>query len=156
MSKLNCNFVKSKIESIAKNPPLNINNSNENKLNISTKTLKDSFSYLEEFKESFKKQLNIKKVETTFMKNNTNIDWHKNNNISSLLTKGSSGYFNINDSDKENKEDNIEMKQKEKLNKKIKNENLIKEINIEEINELKEIYNDLFILFLIVVISSLI
>lgn len=147
MSKLNCNFVKSKIESIAKNPPLNINNSNENKLNISTKTLKDSFSYLEEFKESFKKQLNIKKVETTFMKNNTNIDWHKNNNISSLLTKGSSGYFNINDSDKENKEDNIEMKQKEKLNKKIRNENLIKEINIEEINELKEIYNDLFILF---------
>ena len=147
MSKLNCNFVKSKIESIAKNPPLDINNSNENKLNISTKTLKDSFSYLEEFKESFKKQLNIKKVETTFMKNNTNIDWHKNNNISSLLTKGSSGYFNINDSDKENKEDNIEMKQKEKLNKKIRNENLIKEINIEEINELKEIYNDLFILF---------
>ena len=141
MSKLNCNFVKSKIESIAKNPPINMNNSNENNLNTSTKTLKDSFSYLEEFKESFKKQLNIKKVETSFIKNNSNIDWHKNNNSSSLVTKGSSCNLNIiNESDKENKEDNNGMK-------KIKNENLIKEINKEEINELKEIYNDLFILF---------
>ena len=47
MSKFNSNFVKSKIESIAKKPE-NIHNSDEsknNQLNISTKTLKDSFFF---------------------------------------------------------------------------------------------------------------
>jgi len=116
MSKFNCNLLKSKIESIAKNNINNRNKSKENKLNISTKTLKDSFSYLDEFKESLKKELNIKKVET-------NIDWHKKNNISSLCTRDFSDNLN-----------GI-------------NGNIIKGINIEDIKELKEIYNDLLILF---------
>ena len=117
MSKFNRNFVKSKIESIA-NKPMHKNKPKENELNISTKTLKDSFSYLNEFKENINKD-NIKKVET-------NIDWHRNNHMSSLCTKNSSANISgINE----------------------KNENLIKEINIEDINELKEIYNDLLILF---------
>ena len=134
MSKFNCNLVKAKIESIAKNPN-NLKKSKENKLNTSTKTLKDSFSYLEDFKESFKNDSNIKKVETNYSKNKIpRLDFHKNNNTSSLLTKGSSNNINgINDSYQENK--------------KALNEKLIKEINIEELNELKEIYNDLFMLF---------
>ena len=114
MSKFNRNFVKSKIESIA-NKPRNKDKYKENELNISTKTLKDSYSYLDDFKENLTKG-NIKKVET-------NIDWHRNNNISSLRTKDSSA--NISGI----------------------NENLIKEINMEDNNELKEIYNDLLILF---------
>ena len=118
MSKFNHNLLKAKIESIAKkNHIKEKENSKENKLNISTKTLKDSFSFLDEFKESLKQELNsIKKVET-------NIDRHKGNNISSLRTKDLS--------------DNL----------KLINENVIKEINDEDIKDLKEIYNDLLILF---------
>ena len=130
MSKLNFSLVKAKIESIAKNPS-NKNKSKENKLNISSKTLKDSFSYLQEFKEALNNQeLNIKKVETNYLENNklknNNNNNNNNNNTSSLRTKESSCNINgINESHKE----------------------IIKEIKIEEMSELKEIYNDLFLLF---------
>lgn len=140
MSKFNSNFVKSKIESIAKNPQ-NRNRLNSNDLTISSKTLKDSFSYLEEFKDSLKNNsnLNIKKSETNYTKNNLNLNLHKNN-ISSLLTKNSSDNLNnlniINETFKEKISDN-----------KMLYDNIIKEINISELSELKEIYNDLFILF---------
>lgn len=119
--------MKAKIESIAKNP-LNKNRFKENKLNISSKTLKDSFSYLEEFKQSLKEELNIKKVETNYLENEKIINRAKNNNnnTSSLRTKESS--CNINGINEPNKE-------------------IIKQIKIEEMNELKEIYNDIFMLF---------
>ena len=133
MSKFNCNFVKSKIESIAKK---NKNTLKENNLTLSSKTLKDSFSYLEEFKESCKKDLNIKKAETNYTTNNQNLNIRKNN-VSSLLTKHSSG--NLNNSNELNKE--------KVINNKMIYDNIIKGINIDELNELKEIYNDLFILF---------
>ena len=133
MSKFNCNFVKSKIESIAKK---NKNILKENNLTLSSKTLKDSFSYLEEFKESCKKDLNIKKAETNYTTNNQNLNIRKNN-VSSLLTKHSSG--NLNNSNESNKE--------KMVNNKMIYDSLIKGINIDELNELKEIYNDLFILF---------
>ena len=134
MSKFNSNFVKSKIESIAKNPKSN-SKLKENNLSISSQTLKDSFSYLEEFKDSIKKDLTIKKVETNYTKNNPNLNYHKN--VSSLLTKNSSGNLNgINEPYKEKIENN-----------KIIYDKLIKDINLSELNELKEIYNDLFILF---------
>ena len=133
MSKFNCNFVKSKIESIAKK---NKNTQKENNLTLSSKTLKDSFSYLEEFKESCKNDLNIKKAETNYTTNNQNLNIH-NNNVSSLLTKHSSG--NLNNSNESNKE--------KMVNNKMIYDSLIKGINIDELNELKEIYNDLFILF---------
>ena len=116
MSKINHNLLKAKIESIAKNPK-NRSNIEQNELKISAKTLKDSYSHLEECKESFKKDINIKKVET-------NINWFRENN-SSFITKESSNYkTNVNDYKK-----------------------IIKELNIDEMYELKEIYNDLFILF---------
>ena len=140
MSKFNSNFVKSKIESIAKNPQ-NRNRLNSNDLAISSKTLKDSFSYLEEFKDSLKNNsnLNIKKSETNYTKNNLNLNLHKNN-ISSLLTKNSS--------DNLNNLNIINETFKEKIsNNKMLYDNIIKEINISELSELKEIYNDLFILF---------
>ena len=133
MSKFNCNFVKSKIESIAKK---NKNTLKENNLTLSSKTLKDSFSYLEEFKESCKNDLNIKKAETNYTTNNQNLNIRKNN-VSSLLTKHSSG--NLNNSNESNKE--------KMVNNKMIYDNIIKGINIDELNELKEIYNDLFILF---------
>ena len=87
--------MKAKIESIAKNP-LNKNGIKENKLNISSKTLKDSFSYLEEFKQSLKEELNIKKVETNYLENEKIINRAKNNNnnTSSLRTKESSCNIN--------------------------------------------------------------
>ena len=127
MSKFNFNLVKAKIESIAKNP-LNKNGIKENKLNISSKTLKDSFSYLEEFKQSLKKELNIKKSETNYLEKEKIINRAKNNNnnSSSLRTKESS--CNING-----------------INELYKD--IIKQIKIEEMNELKEIYNDFFMLF---------
>ena len=127
MSKFNFNLVKAKIESIAKNP-LNKNGMKENKLNISSKTLKDSFSYLEEFKQSLKKELNIKKSETNYLEKEKIINRAKNNNnnSSSLRTKESSCNINgINESYKD----------------------IIKQIKIEDMLELKEIYNDIFILF---------
>ena len=119
--------MKAKIESIAKNP-LNKNGIKENKLNISSKTLKDSFSYLEEFKQSLKKELNIKKSETNYLEKEKIINRAKNNNnnSSSLRTKESS--CNING-----------------INELYKD--IIKQIKIEEMNELKEIYNDFFMLF---------
>ena len=135
MSKFNSNFVKSKIESIAKNP-INKNKLKENDLTISSKTLKDSFSYLEEFKDSIKNNSNIKKAETNYVTNNSNLNLHKNN-ISSLLTKNSSGNLNI-----------INESYKEKIsNNKNIYDHIIKEVNFSELSELKEIYNDLFILF---------
>ena len=134
MSKFNSNFVKSKIESIAKNPKSN-SKLKENNLSISSQTLKDSFSHLEEFKDSIKKDLTIKKVETNYTKNNPNLNYHKN--VSSLLTKNSSGNLN-----------GINEPYKEKIaNNKMIYDKLIKDINLSELNELKEIYNDLFILF---------
>ena len=145
MSKFNSNFVKSKIESIAKKPEniLSSDESKNNQLNISTKTLKDSFSYIEEFRESFhNKEQPIKKVETYYMKNNLKLDVYQNQNSSSIRTKGSSG--NINGTC----DYSIIQENNEKIeNKKIIFDNMIKEINIDELNELKEIYNDLFILF---------
>ena len=133
MSKFNYNLVKAKIESIAKNPN-NIRKSKENNLNISTKTLKDSFSYLEELKETSNKESNIKKAETNYVKNIPKLNLHKNINNSSLCTKDNSSNINgMNESYKEEK--------------RILYDKIIKEINIEEINELKEIYDDLLLLF---------
>ena len=112
MSKINHNLLKAKIELIANNPK-NKNKIKSNELNISSKTLKDSYSYLEECKQSLNKDIKIKKAETNI------INFRNNNN--SIL------------------------KIKELSNNEIKK--IIKELNIDELNELKEIYNDLFILF---------
>ena len=121
MSKINHNLLKAKIELIAKNPK-NKNNMKQKELNISSKTLKDSYSNLEECKENFNEDFNIKKEENNYNKNNINMI---RDNNSSIITKESSKYIN-----------NIRDYSK-----------IIKELNLEEMNELKEIYNDLFILF---------
>ena len=121
MSKINHNLLKAKIELIAKNPK-NKNNMKQKELNISSKTLKDSYSNLEECKENFNEDFNIKKEENNYNKNNINMI---RDNNSSIITKDSSKYIN-----------NIRDYSK-----------IIKELNLEEMNELKEIYNDLFILF---------
>ena len=183
MSKSKIDLLKSKIESKAKIISKEKENKNEiylipnnekeeeskqNNLNISSNTLKDSLSLLEEFKNSFYKNLNIKKIETNYYKNNQNINLYKRNNLSSFCTKGTISSDNINRNSK------CDLNQEDKIitdNKKIRsnlnntictrhrkkeiiqyNENkiinyLFNKINIDQIKELKSIYEQLIKFF---------
>lgn len=163
MSKIT-NILKSKIESIAKNlikKKEGTNNylkknkfkeeSKENNLNISSNTLKDSLSCLEEFKDSFCKYNNnngIKKIETNYLRNNqNNNDLHKLNQHSSICSKGTLS--------SENKNSIIESFQKVKINdknildSKIKKDEieirniLINKINTAQIKEIQDFYEQL-------------
>ena len=170
MSKINNHILKSKIESIAKilsrKKEENINylkinkeESKENKLNLSIKTLKDSLSCLEEFKNSFyRDNLNIKKNETNYSKKLSNINFYKCNNNSSICTKGTRSSDNknsiIDSYQKDRKVIDLFEGQKGKnenvLLQNVQNENLnllLKKINIEQINELKKIYEQLIFIF---------
>ena len=153
MSKINCNYIKSKIESIARNI---INNkkkeenleyiitnklkdkeeSKQNKLNLSITTLKDSLSCLEDFKDSLFKDNKIKK--SNYLRNKYN------NNCSSICTKGtvSSSDNNINsiiDSEKNNNNKNAIYLDAQNEENKIINL-LFERINNEQIKEIKKIY----------------
>ena len=185
MSKCKLDLLKSKIETKAKNLskdeenkkekyliPNNLNNlkeeSKQNNLNISSNTLKDSLSILEEFKNSFYQNLNIKKIETNYYKNYQNINLYKRNNLSSFCTKGTTSSDNI------NRNSISDLYQEDKIitdNKKINNnldnsiyeknrkkaiiaydENkiinfLFNKIDTEQIKELKNIYEQLLKLF---------
>ena len=152
MSKINCNYIKSKIESIARNI---INNkkkeenldyiitnklkdkeeSKQNKLNLSITTLKDSLSCLEEFKDSLFKD----KIKKSYYFRNK-----YNNNYSSICTKGtiSSLDNNINsiiDSEKNNKNKNAIYLDDQNEENKITNL-LFERINNEQIKEITKIY----------------
>ena len=110
MSKSKIELLKSKIEPKAKNIskekenkkekyliPKNMEEeSKQNHLNVSSNTLKDSLSILEEFKNSLYPNLNIKKLETNYYKNYQNINLYKRNNLSSFCTKGTTSSDNIN------------------------------------------------------------
>ncbi len=152
MSKINCNYIKSKIESIARNI---INNkkkeenldyiitnklkdkeeSKQNKLNLSITTLKDSLSCLEEFKDSLFKD----KIKKSYYFRNK-----YNNNYSSICTKGtiSSLDNNINsiiDSEKNNNNKNAIYLDDQNEENKITNL-LFERINNEQIKEITKIY----------------
>ena len=164
MSKINSNYIKSKIESIARNSiknskkseiqenieniNININrnninkeepnNNNNNKLNISSTTLRDSLSFLEEFKESICK---VKKENYLNIKTMNNY-----NNYSSICTKGTissdiNAKLNLINN---NKNDNFLRAQNEE--KKIINI-LLDKINYDEIKEIKNIYEQLINIF---------
>ena len=140
--------------------------SKQNDLNISSNTLKDSLSLLEEFKNSFYKNLNIKKIETNYYKNNPNINLFKLNNLSSFCKKGTIS--------SDNRNSKFDLYHEDKIitdNKKIKNnlhnticrkngkkeiyqyhENkiinyLFNKINIEQIKKLKSIYEQTIKIF---------
>lgn len=182
MSKRNNNFLKNKIELIAKSlikkneaiksNYLNAKNfrekekeSKQNNLNLSINTLKDSLSFLEEYKDSFCKDITIKKNQTTYYRNNLNMNLYKPNNYSSFCTKGTSCSDNltnknvINDSYKEdkikneNKKINSLFKTKEENGKNNRNDNnkiikiYLNRINIEQIKELKIIYEKMIKIF---------
>ena len=100
MSKISNNLIKEKIESIAKkfvkkkedetSEYLNKfkKDSIDNDLTLSKITLKDSLSCLEEFKNSFTKENNIKKFQTNFYNNNNSkITAYKSKYYSSICTK---------------------------------------------------------------------
>ena len=181
MSKSKIELLKSKIESKAKNLSKEKENKKEkylipknmeeetkqNHLNVSSNTLKDSLSILEEFKNSLYPNLNIKKLETNYCKNYQNINLYKRNNLSSFCTKGTTSSDNIN-------RNSSDLCQEDKIitdNKKIKSnlnnticakhrkeeiipydENkiinyLFNKINIEQIKELKNIYEQLIRIF---------
>ena len=181
MSKSKIELLKSKIEPKAKNIskekenkkekyliPKNMEEeSKQNHLNVSSNTLKDSLSILEEFKNSLYPNLNIKKLETNYYKNYQNINLYKRNNLSSFCTKGTTSSDNIN-------RNSSDLCQEDKIitdNKKIKSnlnnticakhrkeeiipydENkiinyLFNKINIEQIKELKNIYEQLIRIF---------
>ena len=182
MSKSKIDLLKSKIESKAKilskekenkNEKYYIQNnfkeeSKQNLLNISSNTLKDSLSILEEFKNSFYPNLNIKKIETNYYKNYQNFNLYKRNNLSSFCTKGTISSDNINrnstcdlyqedkiitDNKKKNSNLNNTICRKQRKKEIIPyDENkiinyLFNKINIEQIKELKSIYDQLLRIF---------
>lgn len=158
MSKISNNLIKEKIESIAKkfvkkkedetSEYLNKfkKDSIDNDLTLSKITLKDSLSCLEEFKNSFTKENNIKKFQTNFYNNNNSkITAYKSKYYSSICTKKT-----------------ISSENNENLNNLFKNENcdiknindeskiisiLLGRINFDIIKDLKNIYEKLLLLF---------
>ena len=141
------NLIKEKIESIAKkfvkkkeedaSEYLNKlkKDSIDDDLTLSKITLKDSLSCLEEFKNSFTKENNIKKFQTNFYNNNNSkITSYKSKYCSSICTKktiSSENNQNINNSFK-----------KENLNNQNKNDEskiisiLLSRINFDKIKDL--------------------
>ena len=173
MSKINNNILKLKIESIAKalikkseETKTNFLTTNkfpeeskQNNLNLSTNTLKDSLSCLEDFKNNFYKDVNIKKIQTNYYKKNSNINnIYKYNNYSSICSKGtlsSDDLNNINSINNLYKKDKIQSINI-KLNNLKNNENedekkirniLLNKINIEELKGLKKIYEQMINIF---------
>ena len=173
MSKINNNILKLKIESIAKalikkseETKTNFLTTNkfpeeskQNNLNLSTNTLKDSLSCLEDFKNNFYKDVNIKKIQTNYYKKNSNINnIYKYNNYSSICSKGtlsSDDLNNINSINNLYKKDKIQSVNI-KLNNLKNNENedekkirniLLNKINIEELKGLKKIYEQMINIF---------
>ena len=180
MSKINNNIIKSKVETIAKtlikkNEDINSNylttnkvreESKQNSLNLSTNTLKDSLSHLEDFKNAFYKDVNIKKIQTNYYKNNLNNNKYKYNNYSSICTKGTiySDNLNkinpINGSYMKNKKitesianlnnlneiGNNQTKNEDELEQQIKDK-LLNKINLEQLKELKNIYEQMINIF---------
>ena len=173
MSKINNNILKLKIESIAKTlikkseeTKTNFLTTNkfpeeskQNNLNLSTNTLKDSLSCLEDFKNNFYKDVNIKKIQTNYYKKNSNINnIYKYNNYSSICSKGtlsSDDLNNINSINNLYKKDKIQSVNI-KLNNLKNNENedekkirniLLNKINIEELKGLKKIYEQMINIF---------
>jgi len=155
MSKMSNNLLKEKIESIAKkfikkkedetSEYLNKlkKETIDNDLTLSKITLKDSLSCLEEFKNSFTKENNIKKYQTNFYNNNNSkISSYKSKYYSSICTKktiSSENNKNLNDSfKKENNNKNDESKIISIL---------LSRINFDKIKDLKNIYDKLLLLF---------
>ena len=151
------NLIKEKIESIAKKFVKKKEEeaseyltkfkkeSIEDDLTLSKITLKDSLSCLEEFKNSFTKENNIKKFQTNFYNNNNSkITAYKSKYCSSICTKktiSSENNQNINNSFK-----------KENHKKQNKNDEskiisiLLSRINFDKIKDLKNIYEKLLLL----------
>ena len=128
-------------------------------MNLSTNTLKDSLSCLEDFKNNFYKDVNIKKIQTNYYKKNSNINnIYKYNNYSSICSKGtlsSDDLNNINSINNLYKKDKIQSINI-KLNNLKNNENedekkirniLLNKINIEELKGLKKIYEQMINIF---------
>lgn len=154
------NLLKEKIESIARKfikkreedeTPEYLNkykkeSEKDNDLILSKITLKDSLSCLEEFKNSFTKENNIKKFQTNFYNNNNSkITSYNSKYYSSICTKktiSSENKDNLNDSSK-----------KESYNNKNKNDEnkiisiLLNRINFDKVKDLKNIYEKLLLLF---------
>ena len=158
MSKISNNLIKEKIESIAKkfvkkkedetSEYLNKfkKESIDNDLTLSKITLKDSLSCLEEFKNSFTKENNIKKFQTNFYNNNNSkITSYKSKYCSSICTKKTISLEN-------NENINNSFKNEKCTNKNKNDENkiisiLLGRINFDIIKDLKNIYNKLLLLF---------
>ena len=151
------NLIKEKIESIAKkfvkkkedekSDYLNKfkKESKDNDLTLSKITLKDSLSCLEEFKNSFTKENNIKKFQTNFYNNNNSkITSYKSKYFSSICTKKTISL--------ENNENLNNSFKKENHNKNKNDESkiisvLLSRINFDKIKDLKNIYEKLLLLF---------
>ena len=166
MSKINSNYIQSKIASIARNSikykkeesirdnienvsinknyvnkeESNNNNNDNNKLELSTTTLRDSLSYLEEFKDSFYKTNHTKKLNIL-----TNKTMNCNKRFSSICTKGTitSSDINRNLNLTYNNDTYLKPQNEEK---KIINV-LLERINFDEIKEIKKIYEQLKYIF---------
>ena len=151
------NLIKEKIESIAKkfvkkkkedaSEYLNKlkKDSIDDDLTLSKITLKDSLSCLEEFKNSFTKENNIKKFQTNFYNNNNSkITSYKSKYFSSICTKKTISL--------ENNENLNNSFKKENHNKNKNDESkiisiLLSRINFDKIKDLKNIYEKLLLLF---------
>ena len=158
MSKKSNNLIKEKIESIAKkfvkkkedetSEYLNKYKKEtiDNDLTLSKITLKDSLSCLEEFKNSFTKENNIKKFQTNFYNNNNSkITSYKTKYYSSICTKktiSSENNENINNSFKEENQNNKNKNDESKIIS-----ILLSRINFDKIKDLKNIYEKLLLLF---------
>lgn len=152
------NLIKEKIESIAKkfvkkkedekSDYLNKfkKESKDNDLTLSKITLKDSLSCLEEFKNSFTKENNIKKFQTNFYNNNNSkITSYKSKYFSSICTKktiSSENNENLNNSFKKENHNN-----KNKIDESKIISILLSRINFDKIKDLKNIYEKLLLLF---------
>jgi len=158
MSKMSNNLLKEKIESIAKkfikkkedetSEYLNKlkKETIDNDLTLSKITLKDSLSCLEEFKNSFTKENNIKKYQTNFYNNNNSkISSYKSKYFSSICTKktiSSENNKNLNDSFKKENNNNNNKNDESKIIS-----ILLSRINFDKIKDFKNIYDKLLLLF---------
>ena len=152
------NLIKEKIESIAKkfvkkkedekSDYLNKfkKESKDNDLTLSKITLKDSLSCLEEFKNSFTKENNIKKFQTNFYNNNNSkITSYKSKYFSSICTKKTISLENNENLNNSFKKENHNNKNKIDESKIISI--LLSRINFDKIKDLKNIYEKLLLLF---------
>lgn len=158
MSKISNNLIKEKIESIAKKFVKKKEDetseylikfkkdSIDNDLTLSKITLKDSLSCLEEFKNSFTKENNIKKFQTNFYNNNNSkITAYKSKYYSSICTKktiSSENNENLNNLFKNENCDNKNINDESKIIS-----ILLGRINFDIIKDLKNIYEKLLLLF---------